>query len=96
MRIARVVGNVVSTIKEETHYGRKMMIIEYLDLDMKPIGTRDIALDAADAGIGDIVLTSRDGGSAKMLFEDKCWISDITICGVLDHYSLDGKIIKTT
>ena len=43
MRIARVVGNVVSTIKEETHYGRKMMIIEYLDLDLKPIGTRDIA-----------------------------------------------------
>ena len=96
MRIARVVGNVVSTIKEETHYGRKMMIIEYLDLDLKPIGSRDIALDAADAGIGDIVLTSRDGGSAKMLFEDKGLISDITICGVLDHYSLDGKIIKTT
>ena len=56
MRIARVVGNVVSTIKEETHYGRKMMIIEYLDLNMQPIGSRDIALDAADAGIGDIVL----------------------------------------
>ncbi len=96
MRIARVVGNVVSTIKEDTHYGRKMMIIEFLDLNMNPIGAREIALDAADAGIGDIVLTSKDGGSAKMLFEDKELISDITICGVLDHYSLDGKIIKTT
>lgn len=96
MRIARVVGNVVSTIKEETHYGRKMMIIEFLDLNMNPIGAREIALDAADAGIGDIVLTSKDGGSAKMLFEDNDLISDITICGVLDHYCLDGKIIKTT
>ncbi len=96
MRIARVVGNVVSTIKEDTHYGRKMMIIEFLDLNMNPIGAREIALDAADAGIGDIVLTSKDGGSAKMLFEDKELISDITICGVLDHYSLDGEIIKTT
>ena len=86
----------VSTIKEDTHYGRKMMIIEFLDLHMNPIGAREIALDAADAGIGDIVITSKDGGSAKMLFDDTELISDITICGVLDHYSLDGKIIKTT
>lgn len=96
MRIAKVVGNVVSTIKEETHYGRKMMIIEYLDLSLKPVGERVIALDAADAGIGDIVLTSKDGGSAKMLFGDKGLISDVTICGVIDHFTVEGNIIKTT
>lgn len=96
MRIARVVGNVVSTIKEETHYGRKMMIIEYLDLDMKPIGTRDIALDARTQESAISCLRAEMADLAKMLFEDKGLISDITICGVLDHYSLDGKIIKTT
>ncbi len=96
MRIARVVGNVVATIKEATHYGRKMMIIEYVDLDLKPAGERAIALDAADAGIGDIVLTSKDGGSAKMLLGDKELISDITICGVIDHFTVDGNVVKTT
>lgn len=96
MRIAKVVGNVVSTIKEETHYNKKMMIIEYLDLELNPIGERVIALDAVDAGIGDIVLTSKDGGSAKMLFEDKSLIADVTICGVIDHFTVEGNVVKTT
>ncbi len=96
MRIAKVVGNVVSTIKEETHYNKKMMIIEYLDLELKPVGERCIALDAVDSGIGDIVLTSKDGGAAKMLFEDKTLISDVTICGVIDHFTVEGNVVKTT
>ena len=70
MRIAKVVGNVVSTIKEETHYNKKMMIIEYLDLELNPLGERVIALDAVDSGIGDIVLTSKDGGATKMFFDN--------------------------
>ena len=49
MRIAKVVGNVVSTIKDESHMNKKMMIIEYVDLDLKGTGERVIAFDAADA-----------------------------------------------
>lgn len=96
MKLARVVGNVVSTIKEETHYGKKMMIIEYLDLELKPKGVRQIALDAADAGIGDIVMVSIDGGSAKVMLDDKDVIGDITICGVVDQIAVDGEITKTS
>lgn len=95
MKIARVVGNVVATIKQETHESKKLMIIEYLDLDLKPKGARAIAFDAADAGVGDIVLVCIDGGSAKMLQNDKAVIADATICGVLDHISVDGEIIRT-
>jgi microcompartment protein CcmK/EutM len=62
MRIARVVGNVVSTIKEETHCSYKLMIIEYLDQNGKAVGVRQIVVDAANAGIGDIVLINVDGG----------------------------------
>ena len=96
MKLARVVGNVVSTVKEETHYGKKLMIIEYLDLHLRPTGARLIAFDAADAGVGDIVLTSHDGGSAKIMQDDPNVIADITICGVLDHFSVDGQIHRTT
>ncbi len=96
MKIARVVGNVVATIKQQTHYGKKLMIIEYLDLDLKPKGPRVIAFDAADAGVGDIVLVCIDGGSAKMLQKDQEVIADATICGVLDHLSVDGTTIRTT
>ena len=91
MRIARVVGNVVSTVKDPGHYGYKLMIVEYLDGNLKPDGARQIAFDCADAGIGDYVLVNVDGGAANMLLCDKEIIADITICGVLDSVTLEGE-----
>jgi len=91
MRIARVVGNVVSTIKEETHCSYKLMIIEYLDQNGKAVGARQIVADAAQAGIGDVVLVNVDGGAAKAILDDKDVIIDQTICGVIDHISYDGE-----
>lgn len=93
MRIARVVGNVVSTIKDWKFHGHKLMIVEFIDLKGNPIESRQIVFDAADAGVGDIVLVNVDGGAAKMLLEDDELIADWTICGVLDHVSVDGDTI---
>ena len=84
----------VSTIKEQSHYGKKMMIVEYLNTELKPIGKRAIALDAVDAGIGDIVLVAIDGGAATMMFGDRSLIMDQTICGVLEQFSVGGKVVK--
>ena len=94
MKIARVVGNVVSTVKDEGHDNYKLMIVEYLDGEMKPDGARQVVFDCADAGVGDIVLVNVDGGAANMLLCDDKIIADVTICGVLDSVTLDGK--KTT
>ncbi len=94
MRIARVVGNVVETIKERTHHGKKFLIVEYLGADGSPVDARMIAFDAVDAGIGDLVLVDIDGGAAKMLLNDPDDISNVTICGVLDHYTFDGEVRK--
>lgn len=91
MKIAKVVGNVVSTIKDKRFEGYKLMIVEYLDLNGKPQGARRIALDAADAGIGDIVLTNNDGGAAVMVTGDKELIADDTIAGIIDYFTVDGQ-----
>jgi len=90
MRIARVVGNVVSTIKDSSYHGYKLMIVEYLNEDGAPAGARLIAFDAAHAGVGDVVLVNTDGGAANMLL-DKEIIADITICGVIDSYTYEGE-----
>lgn len=92
MKIARVVGNVVSTIKDEKFFGHKLMIIEFVDLNGKPLGPREIAFDCADSGPGDIVLISMDGAATKMFFDDNELIADWTICGVIDHCSVNGEI----
>ena len=93
MKIGRVVGNVVSTVKNDTHYGYKLLLIEYIDEQGNAISPRQIAFDGAHAGVGDIVLINVDGGAAKMMLKDDEVIADLTICGVLDHFSFDGKTV---
>lgn len=92
MRLARVVGNVVSTIKDVGYNSQKLMIIEYLDEHCQPDGPRVIAFDCADAGVGDTVIVTIDGGAANMFLGDHC-IADITICGVVDYCTFDGEIV---
>ena len=92
MRLARVVGNVVSTVKECTHSNYKLLIVQYLDGEGNPVETEQIVFDGADAGVGDLVLVNVDGGAAKMLLGDKEIIADNTACGVIDHWTFDGKV----
>ena len=91
MKLARVVGNVVSTIKDVGFHGQKLMIIDYLDEDGRMTGNQAIAFDVADAGIGDTVIVNVDGGAANMFLGRQC-IGDLTICGVIDHLTIDGEI----
>ena len=90
MKLARVVGNVVSTVKDACYTGQKLMIIDYIDENGSLTGNQAIAFDVADAGIGDTVLVNVEGGSAKM-FLGRSVIADLTICGVIDHITLDGE-----
>ena len=47
------------------------MIVEYWDENGQPDGSRVIAFDAEQAGVGDVVLIAADGGAANMLLDDK-------------------------
>ena len=93
MRIARVVGNVVSTVKDVGYLNQKLLIVEYIDEDGAADGARQIAFDCADAGVGDVVIVNVDGGAANMFLGEQC-IADLTICGVVDemtfHYGKAG------
>ena len=93
MKIARVTGTVVSTIKYEKYVGMKLLRVRHLTLDGQPTGEELIALDAADAGIGDIVLVNNDGGAAQMIMADTKLIASVTICGVIDSYSWQGRTV---
>lgn len=91
MILAKVIGNIVSTIKDEGFTGQKLMVIDYLDEAGNTTGKHAIAFDVADAGIGDTVLVSVDGGAANMFLGKSC-IADLTICGVIDHLTIDGEV----
>ena len=50
MQIARVIGTVVATVKNKSLEGRKFLIVQTLDADLKAKGNPMVALDAVGAG----------------------------------------------
>lgn len=83
MQIARVIGTVVSTIKNEALEGRKLLIVETLDADLKPKGKPTVALDAVGAGVGELVFWCR-GKEASFPFKRDSTPTDCTIIGIID------------
>ena len=83
MQIARVIGAVVSTIKNESLAGRKIMLVQTLDADLKAKGSPIIALDAAGAGVGELVFWCR-GKEASFPFKRDETPTDCTIVGIID------------
>ena len=70
MIICNVIGDIVSTVKNEHFKGKKLMIVQPLDLDNNPEGEAFLAIDTVQAGSGDRVLVMREGGSARIIFQD--------------------------
>ena len=83
MQIARVIGNVVSTVKNESLHGRKFLIVQTLDADLKPNGAPLVALDAVGAGVGELVFWCR-GKEASFPFRRENTPTDCTIIGIVD------------
>ena len=94
MKLAKVTGTVVSTVKYEKYTGCKMLKVRHLTLDGRLTGEELVALDAADAGTGDIVLINNDGGAAQMVMGDKTLIASVTVCGVIDSFTCQGKTTR--
>ncbi|KAA3607458.1 MAG: hypothetical protein DWQ06_00015 [Calditrichaeota bacterium] len=89
MIIAKVVGSVVSTIKNDNLEGKKLMIVQPIGLENeKPQGKEMIAIDIVSAGIDDIVLVNREGGSARVYLNNKNIPVQAVIVGVVDKVDL--------
>lgn len=83
MQIARVIGTVVSTVKNETLHGRKFLIVQTLDADLSAKGSPMVALDAVGAGVGELVFWCR-GKEASFPFKRDDTPTDCTIVGIID------------
>lgn len=86
MQLARVIGNVVSTVKNKSLRNRKIMILQNLNENLEPIGTPLVALDAVGCGIGELVFWCR-GREASFPFKRDPTPTDCTIVGIVDSDS---------
>ena len=83
MQLARVIGNVVATVKNDLLEGRKLLVIQPLDARLEPSGKPMIAIDAVGAGAGEIVFWCR-GKEASFPFMPVEVPTDCTIVGIVD------------
>ncbi|MFN0172897.1 MAG: EutN/CcmL family microcompartment protein [Bryobacteraceae bacterium] len=90
MLIARVVGELVATEKHPSHEGRKLLLVQALNLDGTERGAPVVALDAVDAGVGDRVLLTTEGFSAMTSVGRPNSPIDMAVIGFIDHIKLDG------
>lgn len=83
MQLARVIGTVVASVKNKALEGRKILIVQTLDADLKPKGKPMVALDAVGAGEGELVFWCR-GKEASFPFKRDETPTDCTIVGIVD------------
>lgn len=98
MFLARVIGSVVSTKKDEAMRGRKLLLLRPMLVDeANPAQYRAgsntiVAVDALGAGTGDLVLFCQ-GSSARQAGGMKSLPIDAAVVGLVDSVEVLGKRI---
>jgi ethanolamine utilization protein EutN len=90
MYIGKVIGTVVSTIKIDHLDGRKLLLVDQLDLQGNETGAYDIAVDVVQAGPGDTVLVLDEGNGARQILKLDPGAIRAVVVGVVDEVALDG------
>ncbi|MBU0765608.1 MAG: EutN/CcmL family microcompartment protein [Bacteroidetes bacterium] len=88
MKLGKVTGRVVSTVKVESFEGIKLLLVQPLDEHLSETGDPIVAADTIKAGIGDIVYyeTSKEAGR---IFETVINPCDAAIMGIVDDINLE-------
>ncbi|MEJ2051434.1 MAG: EutN/CcmL family microcompartment protein [Calditrichota bacterium] len=91
MVLAKVIGTVVSTRKEESMQGMKFLLLKQVDLEGNLTGGNVVAVDAVGAGVGEMVLYA-SGSSARQTVITKDRPCDAVIMAIVDNWEVAGEI----
>ena len=93
MRVAKVIGNIWATRKEEKLNGLKLLVVQPLNLlnDGRE-GPPMVAADIIGAGVGEKVLIV-GGSSARSAAGDTRIPVDATVVGIADDQEIDGNLL---
>ncbi len=90
MNLAKVIGTIWATVKDENLVGAKMQIIQPLDHNEKKVGDPVVAVDTIGAGPGEIVYytTARE---ATIPYPTRIAPIDASIVGIVDRIDIYRK-----
>jgi microcompartment protein CcmK/EutM len=87
VQIARVVGDVVATIKDAELEGHKLLVLQPVLPDRSAVGRVLVAVDSTGAGVGEHVFFVR-GKEASFPFLPAAPPVDACVVGIVDHWDL--------
>lgn len=87
MQLARVIGDVVATRKDDNLAGLKLLVLQPLTPSREAAGRPLVAVDAVGAGVGEEVFFVR-GKEASFPFYPVEAPVDAGIVGIVDHWDL--------
>jgi ethanolamine utilization protein EutN len=88
MQLARVIGEVVSSVKDPNLIGAKLLVLQPIAASGENAGRTLVALDSVGAGTGEHVFFVR-GREAAFPFYPAEPPADATIVGIVDHWDLE-------
>lgn len=86
MRLCRVIGNVVATVKHPVYLGQRLLIVQPIDETGSDVGASFLAVDRVQAGPGDRVVVMREGNGVRQILQlgDQVPIRSLVV-GVVDE-----------
>lgn len=87
MQLARVVGDVVTTLKDPGLSGVSLLLIQPITSSGEPVGRVLVAADSIGAGVGEAVFFVR-GKEASFPFYPPEIPADAGIVGIVDHWTM--------
>lgn len=89
MNLAKVLGTVVSTRKDEKISGLKLLLLGQLDHEGKPTGASVVAADAVGAGVGELVLFATGSSARQTRVTDQKPV-DAVVMAIVDSWEIEG------
>jgi ethanolamine utilization protein EutN len=87
LQLARVIGEVVATIKDSNLVGTTLLVLQPIAASGEPTGRTLVALDSVGAGVGEHVFFVR-GREAAFPFYPAEPPTDASIVGIVDHWNV--------
>ncbi|GAA3512591.1 EutN/CcmL family microcompartment protein [Georgenia daeguensis] len=89
MYLAKVIGNVVSTSKDERLVGFKLLLVRRLNELHELVGVPEVCVDTVGAGNGETVIVTK-GSSARFAADRQSSPIDSTIVGIVDTVEIEA------
>ncbi|MBD1936155.1 MULTISPECIES: EutN/CcmL family microcompartment protein [unclassified Microcoleus] len=92
MQMAKVRGTIVSTQKEPSLRGSKLLLLQLLDEEGRPLPGYEVAADTVGAGVDEWVLVTR-GSAARQVPGNENRPLDALVVAIIDTVSVDNRLL---